>query len=116
MVHLPSLILPIVLPFAAANDHLFYKVPNWFTYPTMIVGVLYGTHLQGLDGFLHHVSGISTGLAMAARTFIRSAARSPAFEGGGRRARLRVNLEPLGLSSGRRQAPAFRAGSREVHC
>jgi Flp pilus assembly protein protease CpaA len=65
MAHLPSLILAIVLPFAAANDPLFYKIPNWLTYRTMIVGVLYDTHLKGLDGFLHHVSGMGTGLAMA---------------------------------------------------
>ena len=33
----------------------------------------------------------------------------------GKEARLRVNLEPLGLSSSRRQALAFRPGSRKVH-
>jgi hypothetical protein len=43
---------------------------------------------------------------VTAGNFTRAAARSPAFEGGGDRARLRVNLE---------QVPAFRPGSREVH-
>ena len=70
MAHLPSLIFAIVLPFAAANDLLFCKVPNWLRYPRMIIGVLYGTHLKGLDGFLHHVSGIGIGLAVAVGTFI----------------------------------------------
>ncbi len=33
----------------------------------------------------------------------------------GKKARFRVNLEPLGLSLSRRQAPAFMLGSRKVH-
>ena len=38
-----------------------------------------------------------------------------AFGGGGREARFRVKLDPLGLSSGRRQASAFKPGSQELH-
>jgi len=49
------------------------------------------------------------------RPCTRSTVRSPTFQGRGGEAWLRVNLEPLGLSSGRRQAPIFGSGSREVH-
>ncbi len=70
---------------------------------------------------------IPTGRDLGSRYFPTSGGRevspvrpreAPPFNVG-KQARLRVNLEPLGLTQGlelvERQAPAFRPGSREVH-
>ena len=73
MAPLTFLVLAIVSVFAAANDLLYYKIPNWLTYPTMIVTVINGSPLKGLEGldrFLHNVSGIGIGLARAVGTFV----------------------------------------------
>ena len=70
MTPLPFLILSIVLVIASASDLLFHKIPNWLTYPAMIVGVLYGTHLKGLGGSLYSILGISIGMTVLIIPFL----------------------------------------------
>lgn len=56
--------LTIVLLIAAINDIRFHKIPNWLTYPTILIAVAYHTSTKGVDGFLFSLGGISIGIAV----------------------------------------------------
>jgi prepilin peptidase CpaA len=56
--------LTIVLLIAAINDIRFRKIPNWLTYPTILIAVAYHTTAKGVDGFYFSVGGMSLGIAI----------------------------------------------------
>jgi len=56
--------LTIVLLIAAINDIRFRKIPNWLTYPTILIAVAYHTTAKGVDGFYFSVGGMSLGIAV----------------------------------------------------
>jgi prepilin peptidase CpaA len=59
----PLFFLTIVLVIGSLTDVLAHKIPNWLTFPTMTIAVLYHTATKGLDGFLFGLGGIVVGIA-----------------------------------------------------
>ncbi len=57
-------ILIIVLLIAVVNDIRFRKIPNWLTYPTILIAVACHTSLKGVDGFLFSLGGIGLGIGV----------------------------------------------------
>jgi prepilin peptidase CpaA len=55
--------LSIVLVIGAVADILFHKIPNWLTFSTMTIAVVYHTATKGLEGFLFSLGGIGVGVA-----------------------------------------------------
>ena len=64
MLRIPYLILTGVLLISAFNDIRFNKIPNWLTYPTILVGILYHTSVKGFEGFLFSIEGVGVGLGV----------------------------------------------------
>jgi prepilin peptidase CpaA len=62
--------LTIVLLIAAINDIRFRKIPNWLTYPTILIAVAYHTTAKGIDGFYFSVGGMSLGIAVLIVPFL----------------------------------------------
>lgn len=56
--------LTIVLLIAAINDVRFHKIPNWLTYPTILIAVAYHAGTKGFDGFLFSLEGMGLGIAV----------------------------------------------------
>ncbi len=56
--------LTIVLFIAAVNDVRFHKIPNWLTYPTILIAVAYHTGTKGFNGFLFSLGGMGFGIAV----------------------------------------------------
>jgi len=57
-------ILTIVLLIAAVNDIRFHKIPNWLTYPSIIIGIFYNTINTGFDGLLFSIGGVGVGIGV----------------------------------------------------
>ena len=57
-------LLTIVLIIAAVTDLRFRKIPNWLTYPTMMVGIAYHTSMNGFSGFLFSLEGLAVGIGV----------------------------------------------------
>jgi prepilin peptidase CpaA len=51
-----------LLLIAAVWDLRFHKIPNWLTFPSMIVAIFYHTLSGGTPGFLFSLLGIGTGM------------------------------------------------------
>jgi prepilin peptidase CpaA len=60
----PIIFLTIILVVATVKDIKFRKIPNWLTYPTMIVAIAYYTGMNGLEGLLFSLGGIAVGMAV----------------------------------------------------
>lgn len=60
---IPYLLLIAVLIIAAIYDLLFHKIPNWLTYPTIFIGILYYISIKGIEGFLFSIGGVGVGIA-----------------------------------------------------
>ena len=58
------LFLSGVLLTGAINDVRFHKIPNWLTYPTMFIAIIYHTALKGADGILFSLGGVSLGMGV----------------------------------------------------
>ena len=58
------LFLTIILVIAAINDIRLRRIPNWLTYPAMIVAVVYHTGMKGLGGLLFSMEGLGVGIAI----------------------------------------------------
>jgi prepilin peptidase CpaA len=56
--------LTVVLIIATINDIQFQRIPNWLTYPAMIVGTAYHSMVNGFEGFLFGVEGIVVGMVV----------------------------------------------------
>ena len=57
-------LLVIVLVTAAIIDIRFRRIPNWLTYPAVLVGIGFHTLSRGLDGFLFSTAGMFLGLGL----------------------------------------------------
>lgn len=53
-----------ILIIAVVTDILFHKIPNWLTFPTMIIGIGYHTYMNGYQGLLFSISGLFLGIAL----------------------------------------------------
>jgi len=60
---IPYSLLIAVLIIAAIYDLLFHKIPNWLTYPTILIGIFYYIGIKGVEGFLFSIGGIAVGTA-----------------------------------------------------
>jgi len=58
------LFLTIILLIAAITDIRFQKIPNWLTYPAMILAITYHTGMNGAGGLLFSVEGLGLGTAI----------------------------------------------------
>jgi len=56
--------LTIVLLIATINDIRFHRIPNWLTYPTILIAVAYHAITKGVDGFLFSLGGIGFGIGV----------------------------------------------------
>jgi len=61
---LPFSFLTVVLFIAAVMDIRIHKIPNWLTYPTMVIALAGHTWSGGWQGFLFSVQGMALGLAI----------------------------------------------------
>jgi len=57
-------LLTIVLVIAAVNDIRFHKIPNWLTYPSIIIGIFYNTINTGFNGLLFSIGGLGVGIGV----------------------------------------------------
>jgi prepilin peptidase CpaA len=56
--------LTVVLFIAAVMDVRIHKIPNWLTYPTVIIAIVNHTWSGGWEGFLFSIQGVGLGLAI----------------------------------------------------
>lgn len=56
--------LTIVLFIAAVMDIRIHKIPNWLTYPAVIIAIVGHTWSGGWEGFLFSAQGTALGLAI----------------------------------------------------
>ena len=56
--------LTIVLLIAAINDIRFQRIPNWLTYPAILIAVAYHSVIKGFEGFLFSLEGMGLGIAV----------------------------------------------------
>jgi len=49
---------------SAIRDIRFQKIPNWLTYPTMIVSIAYHSSFNGFRGLLFSIEGVCLGIAL----------------------------------------------------
>lgn len=61
---IPTLLLSAILLIAAVKDIRFHKIPNWLTYSSMGIALLYHTGLNGLEGLLFSLKGIGIGMGL----------------------------------------------------
>jgi prepilin peptidase CpaA len=58
------LFLLVVLIVAVVSDIRGRKIPNWLTYSSMIVGLIYHTSTKGLAGLLFSIEGVFLGMGL----------------------------------------------------
>lgn len=56
--------LVIVLIVASISDLYSRRIPNWLTFPAMVIGIFYNTGLKGFEGFLFSIGGLGIGIAV----------------------------------------------------
>jgi prepilin peptidase CpaA len=66
----PLSYLGIVLLIAAISDLRFNRIPNWLTYPTMAVAVVYHAGMRGFGGFFFSMEGIIVGITVLIVPFL----------------------------------------------
>lgn len=54
----------IILVLAAIYDIRFKKIPNWITYPGMILGIGYQSLEKGFEGVLFGIEGLAVGIGI----------------------------------------------------
>ena len=53
-----------ILIIAAIIDLYLHKIPNFLTYPTIIIALLYNSMYHGLNGLLFSITGLLVGMAV----------------------------------------------------
>jgi prepilin peptidase CpaA len=61
---IPFSILATALLIAAVDDLRFRRIPNWLTYSTIMIAVIYHSIMSGFEGFLFSAGGIGVGIAV----------------------------------------------------
>jgi prepilin peptidase CpaA len=59
-----TLLIMSILAIAIVTDLQQQKIPNWLTFPAMICGMLYGTVMQGAQGFFFSFLGLGAGIGL----------------------------------------------------
>jgi len=59
---IPFFVIAIVLLIAVITDMRFQKIPNWLTYPSIIIGMIYHTGIRGHDGLFFSIGGAGVGI------------------------------------------------------
>ena len=57
-------LLAVTMGIAVIEDIRRFKIPNWVTYPTMLLALLAHAVAGGLDGFLFSAGGVATGIGL----------------------------------------------------
>jgi prepilin peptidase CpaA len=60
----PILFLTALLVVAALSDLRSQRIPNWLTYPGIIIAIVYYSMTNGLDGFLFGLEGLGLGIGI----------------------------------------------------
>lgn len=58
------ILLVISMGIAVVEDIRRLKIPNWVTFPTMLLALGAHTFIGGLDGFISSAGGLATGIAL----------------------------------------------------
>lgn len=61
---IPFFVLAIVLLIAVITDTRFHRIPNWLTYPSIIIGIIYHTSIRGFEGLLFSIEGAAVGIVV----------------------------------------------------
>ena len=64
MDHNFTTLLVFILILSAVYDIRSHKIPNFLTYSSMFLGILYNAILTGVEGILFSVVGMTTGLGI----------------------------------------------------
>ncbi|MGA1839217.1 MAG: prepilin peptidase [bacterium] len=59
----PIIFLSVILLIAAIGDLRTRRIPNWLTFSTIIVGIIYHSYRNGSQGFLFSLKGVFLGFA-----------------------------------------------------
>lgn len=59
-----TFILLLILAIAVITDLRSRRIPNWLTYPAMGAGLSYHVYVDGWQGFLFGIEGLSLGFAL----------------------------------------------------
>jgi prepilin peptidase CpaA len=54
----------IAMTISVVEDIRRMKIPNWVTFPTMLLAVLFHSVSDGFGGFIYGVSGLATGIGL----------------------------------------------------
>lgn len=60
----PILFLTGILIIAVATDIRSHKIPNWLTFPAMLIGIGCHTYTHGYHGLIFSISGLFLGIAL----------------------------------------------------
>ncbi len=63
-------VLGVILLIAVVTDIRSMRIPNWLTFPAMLMGLGYHTAMLGLDGLLFSAGGLALGGALMLLPFI----------------------------------------------
>lgn len=63
-------VLGVILLIAVVTDLKSMRIPNWLTFPSMLLGLAYHGATRGLDGLVFAVSGLALGLALMLLPFL----------------------------------------------
>ncbi len=58
----PLIFLTIILLITTISDIRTHKIPNYCTYPAIVIGIGYYTYMNGLHGLLFSLAGLFLGL------------------------------------------------------
>jgi prepilin peptidase CpaA len=61
---IPVVVLIIILTVAVITDILFYRIPNWLTFPSMLFGICYHAYTNGYHGFILSMAGLLLGICV----------------------------------------------------
>ncbi|MFO0794286.1 MAG: A24 family peptidase [Candidatus Brocadiaceae bacterium] len=61
---IPFSFLLVILIIAVIHDVRFHKIPNWLTFPAMVLGLFYNVSVSGLRGSAFSLEGLFLGIAL----------------------------------------------------
>lgn len=60
----PMILLGVILIIAVITDIRFHKIPNWITFPAMMLGIAHYSYMNGSQGLIFSISGLFLGIAI----------------------------------------------------
>ena len=61
---IPFCVLAILLLIAVITDTRYHRIPNWLTYPSIIIGIICHTSIRGLEGLFFSIGGAGVGIVV----------------------------------------------------